>query len=85
MLAEVYIENNEMRVINFPKDVFKGKHWKINIEPINEIKDEIVKVRNNLKMENLDKLLLNIKNNLNTNVKKMSNKDLLFESLKDRI
>ena len=40
MLAEVYIENNEMRIVNFPKDVFKGKHWKINIEPIEEIKDD---------------------------------------------
>jgi len=40
MLAEAYIENNEMRVINFPKNAFKGKHWKINIEPIEEIKDD---------------------------------------------
>ncbi len=40
MLAEAYIENNEMRVINYPKKAFKGKHWKINIEPIEEIKDD---------------------------------------------
>ena len=42
MLAEAYIENNEMRVVNFPKDAFNGKHWRINIEPIEEIKDEEV-------------------------------------------
>ncbi len=41
MLAEAYIENNEMRVINFPKNIFKGKHWKVNIEPIEEIRDII--------------------------------------------
>ena len=40
MLAEVYIENDEMRIVNFPKGIFKGKHWKINIEPIEEIKDD---------------------------------------------
>jgi len=40
MLAEAYIENNEMRIVNFPKDAFNGKHWMINIEPIEEIKDE---------------------------------------------
>ena len=43
MLAEAYIENDEMRIINFPKNVFKGKHWKVNIEPIEEIKDEIIR------------------------------------------
>lgn len=46
MLAEAYIENNEMRVINFPKDAFKGKYWKINIEPIEEIKDDIEENKN---------------------------------------
>ena len=41
MIAEAYIENNEMRVVNFPKDAFmKAKHWKINIEPIEVIKDD---------------------------------------------
>lgn len=40
MLADAYIKNNEMRIVNFPKDKFKGRHWKVNIEPIEEIKDE---------------------------------------------
>lgn len=40
MLAEAYIENDRMLVVNFPKDKFKGHHWKVNIEPIEEIKDD---------------------------------------------
>ena len=82
MLAEAYIENNEMRVINFPKDAFKGKHWKINIEPIEEI---INKDNDHDKLQVLDDLLLNIKNHLNPNVKKMTDKELLLEALKGRI
>jgi len=39
MLAEAYIENNQMRVINFSKEFLSGKHWKVNIEPIEELKD----------------------------------------------
>ena len=42
MYAEAIIENNEMRIINFPKNAFKGRHWKINIEPIEEIKDDFI-------------------------------------------
>ena len=42
MLAEAYIENDEIRIIHFPKNIFKGKkHWKVNIEPIEEIKENI--------------------------------------------
>ncbi len=42
MFAEAIIEDNEMRIINFPKDPFlTGKHWKINIEPVEKIIDEI--------------------------------------------
>ncbi len=41
MLAEAYIENNEMRIINYPKDIFTGHHWKVNIEPIEQIDDDI--------------------------------------------
>ena len=40
MLAEAIIENNEMRVINFPKDMLKCKHWQIDIKPIKEIVDD---------------------------------------------
>ena len=40
MLAEAIIENNEMKIINYSKKLFKGHHWKVNIEPIEEIKDE---------------------------------------------
>ncbi len=39
MIAEAYIENSQMRVLNFPKEFLKSKHWKINIEPIEEIID----------------------------------------------
>jgi hypothetical protein len=41
MLAEAIIENNEMKIINYSKAIFKGKHWKINIEPIEEIIDNV--------------------------------------------
>ncbi len=41
MLAEAYIENSQMRVVNFPKEFLKSKHWKINIEPVEEINDEL--------------------------------------------
>jgi len=82
MLAEAYIENNEMRVINFPKDAFKGKHWKINIEPIEEIINE---EDSHDDLQVLDDLLLNIKNHLNTDVRKMTDKELLLESLTGRV
>ncbi len=38
MLAEAIIENNEMKIINFPKGIFKSKHFKVNIEPVKEMK-----------------------------------------------
>ncbi len=41
MIAEAYIENSQMRVINFPKEFLESKHWKINIEPIEKIKDNV--------------------------------------------
>jgi hypothetical protein len=83
MLAEAYIENNEMRVINFPKDAFiKSNHWKINIEPIEEMVNE---EDNSSKLKYLDDLLLNIKHHLNSNVKNKSDKELLLESLKGKI
>ena len=40
MLAEAYIENDRMVIVNFPKDQFKGHHWKVNIAPVEEIKDK---------------------------------------------
>ncbi len=46
MITEAYIENNQMRVINFPKEFLKSKHWKINIEPIEEIKDDFKNLSN---------------------------------------
>ena len=82
MLAEAYIENNEMRVINFPKDAFKGKHWKINIEPIEEMTNED---DNSSKLKYLDDLLLNIKHHLNADIENKSDKELLLESLKGKI
>ncbi len=41
MIAEAYIENNQMRVINFSKEFLSSKHWKINIEPVEKINDKI--------------------------------------------
>jgi hypothetical protein len=41
MLAEAIMEHNEIKIIKFPKNKFKGKHWKLNIESIEEIKDDI--------------------------------------------
>ena len=40
MLADAIIKNDEMIIINFPRAVFYGKHWKVNIEPIEEIKED---------------------------------------------
>ncbi len=48
MLAEAYIKNDEIRVINFPQKAFKGNHWKISIEPIEEIKEIEGKINNSL-------------------------------------
>ena len=42
MLAEAYIKNGQMLVVNFPKDKFKGKHWKVDIEPVEELEDKDV-------------------------------------------
>ncbi len=39
MLAEAIMDHNEIKIINFPKNQFKGNHWKLNIESIEEIKD----------------------------------------------
>ncbi len=39
MLAEAIMDHNEIKIIKFPKNQFKGNHWKLNIESIEEIKD----------------------------------------------
>ena len=41
MLAEAIMEKGEIKIINFPRDKFNGKHWRFNIESIEEIKDDI--------------------------------------------
>ena len=38
MLAEAIMEHNEIKIIKFPKNKFKGNHWILNIESIEEIK-----------------------------------------------
>ncbi len=43
MLVEAIRENNEIKIINFPKNKFKGSHWKLNIESIEEINDNSFK------------------------------------------
>ena len=40
MLAEEIIENDEMRIVKFPREAFRGKHWTVNIELIREIKED---------------------------------------------
>ncbi len=42
MLAEAIIENDEMRIVKFPREAFRGKRWTVNIEPIREITDDEV-------------------------------------------
>ncbi len=34
MLVEAVIENNEMKILNFPKNIFKGTHFQVDIKPI---------------------------------------------------
>ncbi len=46
MIAEAYIENSQMRVVNFPKEFLKSKHWEINIEPVKEINDDFKNLSN---------------------------------------
>ncbi len=41
MLAEAIMEKGEIKIINFPREKFNGKHWKFNIESIEEIKDDV--------------------------------------------
>ncbi|MEA3450298.1 MAG: hypothetical protein U9Q83_00175 [Bacteroidota bacterium] len=41
MLAEAIKEGNEIKIINFPQEKFHGKHWRFNIESIEEIKDQV--------------------------------------------
>ncbi len=39
MLAEAIMDHNEIKIIKFPKNKFKGNHWRLNIESIEEIKE----------------------------------------------
>ena len=41
MLAEAIIENDEMRIVKFPREAFRGKRWTVNIEPIREITENV--------------------------------------------
>ena len=39
MLAEAIMDHNEIKIIKYPKNKFKGNHWKLKIESVEEIKD----------------------------------------------
>ncbi len=42
MLVDAMIENNELKILNYPKNIFKDKYFKLEIETVKNINEELL-------------------------------------------